>query len=172
MPGEPYWNVHPDWQDRRLWRESLRDIFAWPHMRFDIVTSLQKTLRFLREILLFQAAFQLAFTLAQTLGVHYRTGDDPVGLFARYWANLTSPANLFGAGGLAAVTAHYEFVFGWWRDWIVGIATLLVWELPRAVVLATCWVCSNAIKVMWVFALRGDVLRGEPVAAGREGEQG
>jgi hypothetical protein len=62
-------------------------------------------------------------------------------------------------------------VFGWWRDWFVGIATLLVWELPRAVVLAMWWVCSNAIKAMWIFALRGDVLRGEPLAADAWGKR-
>jgi hypothetical protein len=140
-------------------------------MRSDILTSAQKLLRVARSIFIFQATLQFAFTLAQTLGVHYRHGHDTIGLFARYWANLYSSANLFGAGRLAAVTAHYEFVFGWWRDWFVGIATLLVWELPRVVVLATWWVCSNAIKAMWIFALRGDVLRGEPLAADAWGKR-
>jgi hypothetical protein len=140
-------------------------------LRVDTLFSAQSFLRVLRSFLMFQASLQLFFTLAQTLGVHHRYGSDSVGLFARYWANLTSSQNLFGAGGLAAVTAHYKFVFGWWRDWFVGIATLLVWELPRAVIVATWWVCKNAINFLWMMALRGMHIPGEPFAGDAWGKR-
>jgi hypothetical protein len=107
---------------------------------------------------------QLIFTFAQTLGAHYLDGEDTVGLLPRYWANLTSLQNVFGTGQLAATIVHYKFVSGWWLNWFVGIAMLLVWELPKAVITATGWACLNAIRYVELLAVRGVTVLGEPIA--------
>jgi hypothetical protein len=84
---DPYYGIHPDWQPRRLWGEALQN--ASPQLRNDLLASTQLILHIARSFLVFQISLQLLFTFAQTLGVHYRHGEDSIGLFPRYWANLT-----------------------------------------------------------------------------------
>lgn len=121
----PYQGQHPDWQPRRLWSEALRT--SYPHFSALAAHVLHVAIQFIY----FQLLLQLLVTIAQTLGIHFYAGTDTLGLFPRYWANLTSVENLFGIAGRQAVNQHVRFVAGWWWDWIFGLTTFFLWHLPK-----------------------------------------
>jgi hypothetical protein len=151
-PRDPYHDIQSEWLRRRDGSEAPRHTEIERHS--DSLISVDNILRLVRRFLISQAVLQLIFTLAQSIGAHYQHGEDTVALLPRYWANFTSLQNIFGTGQLAAVIAHYKFVSGWWWDWFVGILTLLIWKLPKAVIVSVWWACLNAIRSVGLHAVR------------------
>ncbi|KAH7067192.1 hypothetical protein FB567DRAFT_634789 [Paraphoma chrysanthemicola] len=125
-PSDTYRGQHPDWQPRRLWSEALRT--ARP--RFTALA--KRIVQVAVQFVTFQLQLQLLITIAQTLGIHFSAGKDELGIFPRYWHNLTSVDNLFGVVGKEKLARHTMFVVGWWWDWIFGLTSLFLWHLPKA----------------------------------------
>lgn len=85
---------------------------------------------------LFHFIFQILVTLMQTLGMHFREGQDNIGLFPRAFANIISTQNLFGVGGLIGVGRGYASIVRWGCNSIVAAAGkfwtfLMRAEIPR-----------------------------------------
>jgi hypothetical protein len=150
-PRDPYHGIQSNWPKIRDGSEAPRHTKTGLHSNSPV--SADNILRLARSFLVSQAVLQLILTLVQLIGAHYQHGGDTVGLLPRYWANLTSLRNIFGTGQLVTI-AHYKFVSGWWWDWFVGIATLLVWKLPKAVIVSVWWACLNAIRSVGLLAVR------------------
>lgn len=123
-PKDPYDGLHPDDQPRRLWHESFND--AWPHIRDDFITGLQRVSYIARDMLLFHVLFQVAVTVMQTLGVHYRSGRDDIGLCPRAFANIKSTENLLGLGGIGGLIGNCASLARKLRDLII-VGTSKVW---------------------------------------------
>ncbi|KAF2032781.1 hypothetical protein EK21DRAFT_59937, partial [Setomelanomma holmii] len=143
----------PDWQPRRLWSEALRA--SVPRLRVLALHIAKVGIHFTY----FQLSLQLLVTIAQTLGIHFHAGSDVVGLFPRYWANLTSTENLFGVVGKDVLKGHVEFVAGWWWDWVFGLTSLLIWHFPKAL-----------LRGVWRAVVMAMAIPGKKVAGGAWGE--
>jgi hypothetical protein len=152
-------NARPIENPKRTWSESLAD--DWPFTLGQTQHGVKKAFSTIQNFIAFQTVLQFLVTLAQHLGVHFLHGEDVVGLFPRYQANLMSTQNLFGAGGFAAFTAHYSEIFGFWNDWVNGIWWNITWDLPVAL-----WNLFEFVgKLVWDLMLRGVAIPGEAANA-------
>ncbi|KAH7066060.1 hypothetical protein BKA63DRAFT_154742 [Paraphoma chrysanthemicola] len=148
-PSDAYRGQHPDWQPRRLWSEALRT--AKPHF----IALAKRVLQVAVNFVYFQLQLQLLITIAQTVGKHFSAGTDELGLFPRYWHNLTSVDNLFGVMGKEELARHTRFVVGWWWDWMFGLTSLFLWHMPKALA-----------GVVWKVMVRVVTFPGEVIARG------
>ncbi|KAH7406607.1 hypothetical protein DE146DRAFT_398087 [Phaeosphaeria sp. MPI-PUGE-AT-0046c] len=119
--AEPHSGMQRDDRPLRLWNEALYD--AWQHIREDLKMALLYRVPYiLMHTSIFLVIFQVLITFMQTIGVHFREGQDTVGVINRCFANLSSTQNLFGVGGIAGVGALWASRARWWWDLIVLVA--------------------------------------------------
>jgi hypothetical protein len=120
--------IPPGWQDRRLWSEAIDEYR--PHFRRLLIKIANQSGYLALQLLYFHLALQLLVTVANVLGIHFHEGKDTIGFFTRYWINIMSPENMFGATGAGALTKYARSIARWVPGWIYGLRDLSTWQLP------------------------------------------
>jgi hypothetical protein len=124
--------IPPGWQARRLWSEAIDEYR--PHFRRLLIKIANQFGYLALQFLYFHLARQLLVTVANVLGVHFHEGKDTIAFFTRYWINITSLENMFGATGARALTSYARiiarFIARWMPGWIFGLRDHITWQLP------------------------------------------
>jgi hypothetical protein len=146
--------IPPGWQARRLWSEAIDEYK--PHFRRLLIKIANQFGYLALQLLYLHLALQLLVTVANVLGVHFHEGKDTIGFFTRYWINITSLENMFGATGAGALTSYARLIARWIPGWIFELRDQITWPLP-IIIAQKAWG-----RVKWivggVYSLPGNLL--------------